>query len=176
MVGRCAKSLVTMSGRLWQQGRRTRSLLLLWPSRKPMKRVRERVRQLTLRWRGHRDVRGVIAATKPVLPGWRSACARAQQPTTLSTRRATCSHASKACCERSRRSVTPGQVRRGDRPIRKLWASSPVWGDPLPRPTPCNGRVAQMLRADRPSVSRVREIRTLGLRRGVGSKPDLRVS
>ena len=32
-----------------------------------------------------------------------------------------------------------------------------------------------MLRADRPLVSRVREIRTHGLKGGVGSDPDLRV-
>jgi RNA-directed DNA polymerase len=35
-----------------------------------MNRVRARVRELTPRWRGHQDVRDVIAAVNPVLRGW----------------------------------------------------------------------------------------------------------
>ena len=59
-----------MSGRLWQQKGLRRYYLQRWPSRKAMSRVREKVRQLTPRWRCHEDVRGVIAQINPVLRGW----------------------------------------------------------------------------------------------------------
>jgi group II intron reverse transcriptase/maturase len=59
-----------MSGRLWAQKRLRRYYLHRWPSRRAMKRVRERVRELTPRGRCHRDVRGVIAELNPVLRGW----------------------------------------------------------------------------------------------------------
>ena len=59
-----------MSGRLWEQRRLERYYLHRWPSRRAMKRVRERVRELTPRRRCHQDVRGVIAELNPVLRGW----------------------------------------------------------------------------------------------------------
>ena len=59
-----------MSGRLWQQKGLRRYYLQNWPGRKAMNRVRERVRELTLRRRCHQDVRSVIAELNPVLRGW----------------------------------------------------------------------------------------------------------
>lgn len=59
-----------MSGRLWQQAGVRRYYLQRWPSRKAMKRVRERVRELTPRGRCHQDMRSVIAELNPVLRGW----------------------------------------------------------------------------------------------------------
>ena len=59
-----------MSGRLWQQKGLRRYYLQNWPGHKAMNRVRERVRELTLRGRCHQDVRGVIAKINPVLRGW----------------------------------------------------------------------------------------------------------
>ena len=59
-----------MSGRLWQQKGLRRYYLQRWPSRKAMNRVRQRVRELTLRQRCHQDVRRVIAEVNPVLRGW----------------------------------------------------------------------------------------------------------
>ena len=59
-----------MSGRLWQQKGRRRYYLHRWPSRRAMKRVRGRVRELTPRRRCHQDVRCVIAELNPVLRGW----------------------------------------------------------------------------------------------------------
>ena len=59
-----------MSGRLWEQKRLKRYYLHRWPSQRAMKRVRERVRELTPRGRCHQDVRGVIAELNPVLRGW----------------------------------------------------------------------------------------------------------
>jgi group II intron reverse transcriptase/maturase len=59
-----------MSGRLWEQKRLRRYYLHRWPSQRALKRVRQRVRELTPRQRCHRDVRGVIAELNPVLQGW----------------------------------------------------------------------------------------------------------
>ncbi len=59
-----------MSGRLWEQKRLKRYYLHRWPSQRAMKRVRDRVRELTPRWRCHQDLRGVIAKLNPVLRGW----------------------------------------------------------------------------------------------------------
>ena len=59
-----------MSGRLWDQKRLRRYYLHRWPSQRAMKRVRQRVRELTPRRRCHQDVRSVIAELNPVLRGW----------------------------------------------------------------------------------------------------------
>lgn len=59
-----------MSGRLWEQKKLRRYYLHRWPSRRAMKRVRERVRDLTPRRCCHQDVRSVIARINPVLRGW----------------------------------------------------------------------------------------------------------
>ena len=59
-----------MSGRLWEQKRLKRYYLNRWPSQRAMKRVRDRVRELTPRGRCHQDLRGVIAKLNPVLRGW----------------------------------------------------------------------------------------------------------
>jgi RNA-directed DNA polymerase len=59
-----------MSGRLWEQKRLRRYYLHRWPSRRAMKHVRARVRELTPRRRCHQDVRGIIAELNPVLRGW----------------------------------------------------------------------------------------------------------
>jgi len=59
-----------MSGRLWEQKRMRRYYLHRWPSQRAMKRVRQRVRELTPRRVCHQDVRSVIAELNPVLRGW----------------------------------------------------------------------------------------------------------
>jgi RNA-directed DNA polymerase len=59
-----------MSGRLWEQQRIRRYYLHRWPSQRAMKRVRQRVREMTPRGRCHQDVSGVIADLNPVLRGW----------------------------------------------------------------------------------------------------------
>ncbi|MFN2604440.1 MAG: group II intron maturase-specific domain-containing protein, partial [Gemmatimonadaceae bacterium] len=41
-----------------------------WPSQRSMKRVRQRVKELTARRRCHDDIREVIADLNPVLSGW----------------------------------------------------------------------------------------------------------
>jgi len=59
-----------MSGMLWENKRIRRYYLHRWPSQRAMKRVRDRVRQLTPRRRCHEDVRDIIAQLNPVLRGW----------------------------------------------------------------------------------------------------------
>ncbi|HUA22778.1 MAG TPA: group II intron maturase-specific domain-containing protein [Steroidobacteraceae bacterium] len=59
-----------MSGALLERTGKRRYFLNRWPSRRSMKRVRERVRELTPRGRCHADIREVIAELNPALRGW----------------------------------------------------------------------------------------------------------
>jgi RNA-directed DNA polymerase len=59
-----------MSGPIWMKERRCVYFLQRWPATKSMKRVRQRVKELTPRSRCHDDPRNVIAALNPVLRGW----------------------------------------------------------------------------------------------------------
>jgi RNA-directed DNA polymerase len=59
-----------MSGRIWErQGKRV-YFLNRWPSKRAMKRVRQRVKELTPRRRCHEDIRNVVRDLNPVLRGW----------------------------------------------------------------------------------------------------------
>jgi RNA-directed DNA polymerase len=60
-----------MSGKIWEKERRRVYFLQRWPSQRAMKRMRERVKELTGRHRnGVKDVRVIIADLNPVLRGW----------------------------------------------------------------------------------------------------------
>ncbi|MEQ8272438.1 MAG: group II intron reverse transcriptase/maturase [Deltaproteobacteria bacterium] len=59
-----------MSGKIWEQKRQRVYFLHRWPSHRSMKRIRERVRELTHRGRCHADLRDVIRRLNPVLRGW----------------------------------------------------------------------------------------------------------
>jgi RNA-directed DNA polymerase len=60
-----------MSGPLWVRSRRRVYFLQRWPSQRSMKRVRQRVKELTGRSRnGVKDVRVLIRDLNPVLRGW----------------------------------------------------------------------------------------------------------
>jgi RNA-directed DNA polymerase len=59
-----------MSGRIWEREGRRVYYLQRWPSQRSMKRVRQRIKELTPRSRCHEDLRRVIAAVNPVLRGW----------------------------------------------------------------------------------------------------------
>jgi group II intron reverse transcriptase/maturase len=60
-----------MSGPIWEQQGRRVYYLQRWPSRRSMKRVRQRVRELTGSNRsGVKDVRVLISDLNPVLRGW----------------------------------------------------------------------------------------------------------
>jgi RNA-directed DNA polymerase len=60
-----------MSGRIWEKEHRRVYFLQRWPAPRAMKRVRQRVKELTGRQRnGVKDVRVLIADLNPVLRGW----------------------------------------------------------------------------------------------------------
>jgi group II intron reverse transcriptase/maturase len=59
-----------MSGKIWEREKRAVYFLNRWPSARSMKRIRQRVRELTPRGRCHDDMLDVIARLNPVLRGW----------------------------------------------------------------------------------------------------------
>lgn len=59
-----------LSGRIWEESGRRLYFLQRWPSQRSMQRIRQRVKELTPRWRCHADLREVIADLNPVLRGW----------------------------------------------------------------------------------------------------------
>ena len=59
-----------MSGVLWERKGKRLYFLHRWPSTRAMKQVKQRVKELTPRWRCHADIREVIADLNPVLRGW----------------------------------------------------------------------------------------------------------
>jgi len=59
-----------MSGQLWERKKQRLYFLHQWPSAQSMKRIRQRVRELTPSSRCHADMRDVIAELNPVLRGW----------------------------------------------------------------------------------------------------------
>ncbi|HET7745770.1 MAG TPA: group II intron reverse transcriptase/maturase [Vicinamibacteria bacterium] len=60
-----------MSGRIWEREHKRVYFLQRWPSRRSMKRIRQRVKEQTGRDRcGVKDVRVVIDGLNPVLRGW----------------------------------------------------------------------------------------------------------
>ena len=59
-----------MSGVIWEKQHRRVYYLHRWPSPRAMKRIRQRVKELTSRRRCHADLRDVITRLNPVLRGW----------------------------------------------------------------------------------------------------------
>lgn len=59
-----------MSGPVWEKTGRRLYFLQRWPSQRSMRRIRQRIRELTPRRRCHADLRTVIADLNPVLRGW----------------------------------------------------------------------------------------------------------
>jgi hypothetical protein len=59
-----------MSGPIWERSGQRLYFLHRWPSQRAMKRIRQRVKDITPRGRCHADIRDVIADLNPVLRGW----------------------------------------------------------------------------------------------------------
>ena len=59
-----------MSGPLWERHHRPVYFLQRWPSQRAMRRIRQRVKDVTPRAACHRDLRTIIAQLNPVLRGW----------------------------------------------------------------------------------------------------------
>jgi RNA-directed DNA polymerase len=160
-----------VSGRLLERGIR-RYYLQRWPSVRSMKRVRERVRGVTGSNRvGIKDVRVVIDGLNPILRGWGTyfrtgnAATKFQQVDDYVVQRLR-----GLLCKRHGRHLRPGQVAR--------WTSDFFHHHGLHR---LRGTIrypgrSTMPPSDSAPVSRVREIRTHGLKggldRGRGGSPS----
>jgi len=59
-----------MSGWVWEQAGKRLYFLHRWPAQRAMKRVRQRVKELTPSRRCHADLRDVIADLNPIVRGW----------------------------------------------------------------------------------------------------------
>lgn len=59
-----------LSGYLWEKKQQRLYFLHRWPSQRSMRRIRQRVKDMTPRGRCHADLRDVIADLNPVLRGW----------------------------------------------------------------------------------------------------------
>jgi RNA-directed DNA polymerase len=106
-----------MSGPIWEQEGKRVYFLHRWPSVKSMKRVRQKVRELTdRRWGGVKDVRLLIARMNPVLRGWGeyfrtgNAAKKFNQLDTYVWRRLM-----RFLIRRKGRNLKPGEVERWDR-------------------------------------------------------------
>lgn len=153
-----------MSGKPWEEKRIRRYYLQRWPSKRSMKRVRTRTKELTdARRNGAKDVRVVIDALNPLLRGWGAyfrtgnAARKFNQLDRYVERQL-----ARFMLRRHRRHLRSGQARR--------WRRDWFEGHGLHRlrgtvryPKPCK------LHRETPPVSRVRETRMHGLKGGAGN-------
>jgi RNA-directed DNA polymerase len=153
-----------MSGRIWAAEKKRRYFLQRWPSAKSMKRVRQRVKDLTPRAAQHRDLRETIAKLNPVLRGWGgyfrtgNAARKFNQLDSYVWQRLR-----SLVRKRKGRNLRPGEMPRWTRDefvrlgLHRLRGTVRYPGArPMPPP-------------ERPPVSRVREIRTHGLNGGLST-------
>jgi len=151
-----------LSGRVLEQSRKRLYFLQRWPSSRAMKQVRQRVKELTPRRRCHADLRDVIADLNPVLRGWGNyfrtgnAASRFNQLDTYVWRRL--------------RSLLRKRKERHLRMVEcRSWTSDYFHNLGLHRlrGTVRYPEAVQYRDTERPPVSRVREIRTHGLKGGL---------
>jgi RNA-directed DNA polymerase len=151
-----------MSGKLWENERKRVYFLQRWPSKTSVKRVKQRVKELTPIRACHRDLRETIAKINPVIRGWGgyfatgNASAKFNQVDSYVWMRLR-----NLMRRRKGRNLRAGEMRRWtrhafhDHGLHKLLGTIRYPGQArLPRP-------------ERPPVSRVREIRTHGLNGGL---------
>ena len=155
-----------MSGKIWERERK-RAVYFLhrWPSQRSMKRIRQRVRELTPRADATRISRDVIADLNPVLRGWgdyfRTGNAASASTNSIVTSgdgcaRCACKRKGRHLDVRARRDVDARVLR--DLGLHRLRGTVRYPGPPSGRPRNAT--------TERPPVSRVREIRTHGLNGG----------
>jgi len=151
-----------MSGRIWENERKRVYFLQRWPSTSSMKRVKQRVKELTPAATCHRDLRETIEKINPVLRGWGNyfatgnAAGKFNQVDSYVWRRLRA-----LVRKRKGRNLRAGEIARWTRRafheigLHKLLGTIRYPGQAkLPRP-------------ERPPVSRVRESRTHGLNGGL---------
>ena len=154
-----------MSGKLWEEKRIRRYYLQRWPSTRSMKRVRSRVKELTdSRRNGVKDVEVLIRDLNLLLRGWGNYFRTGNAARKFnSLDRYVKDRLNMFRWKRYRRHAKRGQ--------RILWRREEYEAHGLHRlrgtiryPKPC------MLHRESPPVSRVREIRTHGLKGGGGTR------
>src|SRR5688572_28652816 len=151
-----------MSGAIWERKRRRLYFLHRWPSVRSMRRLRQKVRELTLGWRCHADLREVIDDLNPVLRGWGNyfrtgnAARRLNQADTYVWRRLRSLRV-----RRKGRNLRAGEAERWTRDYFINLGLHRLRGT-VKYPEPAQRRVPEI-----PPVSRVREIRTHGLKGGL---------
>ena len=147
-----------MSGSIWEKEGRKLYFLHRWPAQRAMRRIRQRVKEMTPTRRCHEDLRDVIAELNPVLRGWGNYFKHRERGQALQPAR----HLRLAAAPSFARCAqgAPPEARRGDaldaRVLLRPRAPSPARHGPLPG-------ACVMLMHERSPVSRVREIRTHGL-------------
>ncbi|MCE4556136.1 group II intron maturase-specific domain-containing protein [Roseateles cellulosilyticus] len=141
-----------------------------------MNRVRERVRGLTQRGPCHKDLHDVIGALNPVLRGWGNHFRTGNAANHfIDVDDYVAKRLRSLRLKRAGRSLKAGQAKQWNRDFFESLGLYRLRGDnPLSQQGSCSQEACVMLRADRPPVSRVREIRMHGLRGGVGFVLDLR--
>jgi group II intron reverse transcriptase/maturase len=150
-----------MSGRLWENERKRVYFLQRWPSTTSVKRVKQRVKELTPMAACHRDLRETIAKLNPVLRGWGgyfatgNAASKFNQVDSYVWIRLR-----KLLRRRKGRNLRAGEMSRWTRDAFHELGVHRLRG------TVRYPRQAQVPRSERPPVSRVREIRTHGLNGG----------
>jgi group II intron reverse transcriptase/maturase len=150
-----------MSGRIWEKERKRVYYLQRWPSKVSVKRVKQRVKELTPNAACHRDLRETIARINPVIRGWGryfatgNASAKFNQVDSYVWMRLR-----KLMRRRKGRNLRAGEMGRWTRHAFHKHGLHKLLGT-----VRYPGR-AQLPRSERPPVSRVREIRTHGLKGG----------
>ncbi len=155
-----------MSGRIWEKEGRRVYFLHRWPSQRSMKRVRQRIKELTPRGRCHEDLRRVIAAVNPVLRGWGNYFRTGNAADKLNSIDRYVERRLKRTASAACRSQPAG---RAVREVAPRLSRSPRFS-PSARHHPVPGGCV-MPSHERPPVSRVPEIGTHGLKGGLDTQP-----
>jgi group II intron reverse transcriptase/maturase len=153
-----------LSGPIWEQERKRLYFLQREPSQRSMKRIRQRVKELTPNHRCHQDLREVFADLNPVLRGWGNyfatgnAARRFNQLDTYVWERLRTLRV-----KRKGRHLRPGEAEQWTRDSFHNLGLHRLRGT-VRYPAPC-----ATPRPERPPVSRVREIRKHGLKGGLAN-------
>jgi hypothetical protein len=156
-----------MSGRIWEQSGKRLYFLNRWPSQRSMKRIRQRVREMTPRGRCHADIREVIDQLNPVLRGWGNYFRTGNAARPFNHLDAYVWRRLKSLrVKRKGRSLSPGEAEKWSRAYFCNLGLHRLHGT-VRYPETVNYHVPES-----PPVSRVREIRTHGLNGGlVNTRP-----
>jgi RNA-directed DNA polymerase len=151
-----------MSGRIWENERKRVYFLQRWPSTASVKRVKQRVRDLTPIAAQHHDLRDTIAKINPVIRGWGNYFATGNASGKFTQVDSYVWMRLRALARKRRgRNLRAGEMNHWTRHafydlgLHKLLGTIRYPGH------------AQLPRPERPPVSRVREIRTHGLNGGL---------